>query len=139
MARFATRNRRMGNRLGSIVDSMKNFVALDQGLGATTTTVVIAEAQDTATLAVAADVERGSKIFRIWYEIDVCGLGGTGVQNNFDGYFMKNPGQNLTPPAANNYGVSNEKKFIFKSMHAMIMRNQDGNVTSECSSALMNE
>ncbi len=127
MPRFATRNRRMGNRLGSIVDSMKNFVALDQGLSDATITVVIAEAQDSATLAVAADVERGSKIFRIWYEIDVCGLAGTGVQNNFDGYFMKNPGQNLTPPAANNYGVSNEKKFIFKSMHAMIMRNQDGN------------
>ncbi len=115
------------NRLGGIIDSMKNFTAFDLGLIATTTTTIIAEAQDSATLAVAADVEKGCKIFRIWYEIDVCGLAGSGVQNNFDGYFFKNPGQNLTPPAANNYGVSNEKKFIFKSMHAMIMRNQDGN------------
>ncbi len=126
-ASYGRGRKRTGNRLGSIVDSMKNFVAFDQGLDATTTTVVIAEAQDSAALAVAADVERGCKIFRIWFEIDVCGLAGTGVQNNFDGYFMKNPGQNLTPPTANNYGVSNEKKFIFKSMHAMIMRNQDGN------------
>ncbi len=124
---MARRGGRRPNRLGSVIDSMKNFVAVDGSLSGTLLTTVIAEAQDSAGLAVAADVERGCKIFRIWYEIDVCGLAGTGVQNNFDGYFFKNPGQNLTPPAANNYGVSNEKKFIFKSMHAMIMRNQDGN------------
>ncbi len=121
------RGYRRGNRLGGVIDSMKNFVAIDGSLTDTLLTTIIAEAQDTAALAVARDVEKGCKIFRIWYEIDVCGLLGTGVQNNFDGYFFKNQGQNLTPPAANNYGVSNEKRFIFKSMHAMIMRNQDGN------------
>ncbi len=106
---------------------MKNFVSIDSLLDGTQRSFVIAEAQDTATLAVAADVIKSCKIFRIWYEIDMCELAVSGAQNNFDGYFMKNPGQNLIPPAPNNYGVSNEKKFIFKSMHAMIMRNQDGN------------
>ncbi len=93
----------------------------------TTTEVTIAEAQDSAVLSVSQDVEKGCNIKAIWIDINVCGLGGTGVLNTFDGYLFKNPGSNLTPPAANTWGVSNEKKFIFHTMSTMIMRNQDGN------------
>ncbi len=59
--------------------------------------------------------------------VDGCGLGGTGVLNNMDFYMFKNPGANLTPPAPISVGTSNEKKFVFKTWHFMIMRNQDGN------------
>ncbi len=60
--------------------------------------------------------------------IDVCGLGGTGVLNIADFYILKNPGNNLTPPAPGSTGGSNEKKFIFREWRFMIMRNQDGNM-----------
>ncbi len=59
--------------------------------------------------------------------VDGCGLGGTGVLNDLDFYLIKNPGDNLTEPAPISVGTSNEKKFVFRQWHFMIMRNQDGN------------
>ncbi len=106
---------------------MKNFVVQNGSLTGTTTELVLAEAQDSAVLAVAQDVEKGCSIKAMHIDIDVCGLGGTGVQNVFDGYLFKNPGSNLGAPDPSNWGVSNEKKFIFHTMNSMIMRNQDGN------------
>ncbi len=109
------------------VNSIKNYVVNNQGLTPTQQDVIIADAQDSATLAVSKDVEKGCNIKAIFIDIDVCGISGTGVLNTFDGYIMKNPGSNLTPPSANTWGISNEKKFIFHTISAMIMRNQDGN------------
>ncbi len=115
-----------GRRPMVVVNSTKNFTFANVGLTGTTTEQTLAEAQDSATLAVDADVERGCSIRNMYIIIDVCGLGGTGVLNQFDGYLMKNPGSNLTPPNASTYGISNEKKFIFKHWSFMIMRVQDG-------------
>ncbi len=106
---------------------MKNFVALNSALSGTQTVQDIAVAQDSANLAVVDDVEKGCAINQIYIDIQVCGLAGSGVANHFDGYIMKNPGANLTPPDAVSWGTSNEKKFIFHTMSGMIMRNQDGN------------
>ncbi len=120
---------RRRSSLGNIVNSRKNITG-NPAIGVTSTifTQVLARAQDNPTLAGKNDVQFGCKIKAMWLTFDVCGLAGTGVLNVFHAYIMKNPGANLTPPLPATEGSSNEKKFIFKSWQAMIMRNQDGNV-----------
>ncbi len=109
------------------VDSIKNVLTATVGLTGTQTNQTIAKAVNTPLSASAPEeVSHGCSIKAIWLSLDTCGLGGTGVLNNFDGYLFKNPGANLTPPLPISQGNSNEKKFIVKSWHGMIMRSQDG-------------
>ncbi len=107
---------------------MKNSNAASGGLSGTQTVVNLVKAVNSPESASAPEeVVHGATIKAIWLVIDVCGLGGTGVLNFFEGYVMKNPGANLTPPSPSSVGTSNEKKFVFKEYFGMIMRNQDGN------------
>ncbi len=120
--------RRRGAMSLNIINSIKNQFNTQDGLTGATTTYIIAKAVNTPLSTNASDTSNGCVIKAIWLSIDVCGLAGTGVLNIADFYLMKNPGANLTAPAPIAWGTSNEKKFIFKSWRAMIMRNQDGNV-----------
>ncbi len=107
---------------------MKNVIQLSGGLSGTNVASTIAKAVNTPLSASnAEEVSQGSTIKALWIVIDVCGLGGTGVLNSFNGFLMKNPGANLSPPSAGAVGTSNEKKFVIKQWFGMIMRNQDGN------------
>jgi len=110
-----------------IIDSMKNVIADTEAYTTATTTTLLARAVDSPTTAVAVDVQRGCIIKAIWISLDVCGLAATGALQNMEVFLIKNPGQNLTPPNPFTQGTSNEKKFIFKTWHAMTMRNQDDN------------
>ncbi len=113
----------------AVVNSIKNIVFAAFGIDENRTGSVIARAVDTPLSASVPDqVSQGCVIKAIWVSFDVCGLAGTGVLNNCFIYMLKDPGANLTPPTPGTEGTSNEKKFIIKSWHAMIMRNQDGNV-----------
>ncbi len=116
-----------GNYPRSIVTSIKNQFQNAFGITGTVQGQIFAKAVTTPSPTVASDVAHGCIIKAVWVSLDVCGLSGTGVLNNFNAYMIKNPGNNLTLPAAQSVGTSNEKKFIFKEWSAMIMRNQDGN------------
>ncbi len=98
------------------------------GLSGTVGAVDIAKAVTSPSPTVSTDVSHGCIIRAFYFVLDVCGLGGTGVLNTFNGYIIKNPGANLTDPSPISVGTSNEKKFIFKEWQFMIMRNQDGNM-----------
>ncbi len=111
-----------------IINSIKNQQLKAVGTTGTAQTLIIAKAVNAPVSTVDDNVSQGCIIKAIWVNVNGCGLGGTGVQNNMNFYIMKNPGNNLTPPAPNAWGTSNEKKFIFRSWQFMIMRNQDGNV-----------
>ncbi len=124
--RRASSNRRSGMGLRP-VDSMKNVTVDSGGLTGTLTEIDLVLSQDNPTTAQQNGVSRGSVVKNIWVSLDTCGLGGTGVLNNFQAYLWKNPGNNLTPPTPGTEGTSNEKKFIFRTWSGMIMRNQDGN------------
>jgi len=113
--------------LGQIIDSIKNQVVVATGITGTIATFTVAKAKDSPVTSVDSDVKRGSHIKAIWFSINGCGLGGTGVINNCHFYLMKNEGANLTPPSVIAWGSSNEKKFIIRAWSYMIMRNQDGN------------
>ncbi len=123
--RYSTRRRR-GSSLRP-VNSMKNQMNAGAGITNTITTKDIVVTKDQPVTTVKEEVQRGCIIKAIWLSFDVCGLGGTGVLNFCDAYLMKNPGNNLTEPLPSTVGSSNEKKFVFKTWRAMIMRNQDGN------------
>ncbi len=105
---------------------MKNYVVNNGATSTTLTSVVIANAVDSATLAASADVEKGCTINQVHVTIDICGTAGVDVNNQFDGYIMKDPGANLTPPGCTVWGTSNEKKFIFKTYSRMIMSVAEG-------------
>ncbi len=127
MARFA---RRRGFSRGprAVVNSIKNYHIADFGISSTQTNTTFAKAVTSPSPTVSDDVSHGCILKAVYTTIDVCGIGGSGVLNVADFYMMKNPGANLTPPNPRSQGTSNEKKFIFRTWRAMIMRNQDGNV-----------
>ncbi len=120
-------SRRPRGRGMQVIDSIKNVVSVEASTGTSLGSVNLAIAQDTPVTTTASDVKRGSKIFRIWLEIDCCGLAATGVLQRTGIYLFKNPGANLTAPAVVAVGTSNEKKFVIKQWQYMTMRNQDGN------------
>ena len=130
MAMFSRRNpnRRRGQRPGlSVVNSNKNVFDITSSIGTGTNAQTIAIAKDTADNTVNNEVERGSKIFRIWLELWAYGILASGVNNQFNWYIIKNPGANLTLPGTTVYGTSNEKKFIFRSGKGLLGRLNDGN------------
>ncbi len=122
--RYSTRRRGMA----PIITSIKNVKQNSFGITGTLTLALLAKAVTSPSPTVSSDVSHGCLIKAIYLSFDVCGLGGTGVLNNATMYIMKNPGDNLTEPAPESVGTSNEKKFVIKMWRAMIMRNQDGNV-----------
>ncbi len=117
--------RRRGVR--PVINSIKNQTVIATGTTGTLARFTVAKAVNTPVSTVDSDVSQGCLIKAVHISMNGCGLGGTGVQNNMHIYMIKNPGANLTPPAPNAWGTSNEKKFIFRSWMFMIMRNQDGN------------
>ncbi len=112
----------------SIVNSIKNYHVQQSGITSANTVITVAKATNSPLSTVSNDTSNGCVIKAVYVTIDICGLGGTGVLNVGDMYFCKNPGNNLTLPSPVSYGTSNEKKFIFRTWRAMLMRNQDGNV-----------
>ncbi len=98
-----------------------------QGTTGTFIDILVAKAVNSPVNTTTTDVGQGCQINTLWCSIDGCGTAGTGVSNTMYLYLIKNPGDNLSEPAAVSWGSSNEKKFIFKSWKFMIMRNQDGN------------
>ncbi len=106
---------------------MKNVHFVAFGITSTKVDTTFAKAVNTPLSTVSSDCSQGCLIKAVWIVLDVCGLAGTGVLNNFNAYLIKNPGANLTLPDPASVGTSNEKKFVFKQWKAMIMRNQDGN------------
>ncbi len=122
------RRRASYRRMAPIINSIKNVANNASGLDSTTQKFRFAKAVNDPLSTVATDVSQGCVIKAVYVQIDVCGLGGTGVLNTADFFLMKNPGDNLTVPAPLSQGTSNEKKFIFKTWRFMIMRNQDGNM-----------
>ncbi len=114
---------RRPSRLGQVIDSNKNSISRLDGIAAATKTEIdIALTVDAAANASAAQVTRGCKIFKFWMEMWVEGTADItlGTTYSFDGYIMKNPGDNLTSPTPGTQGTSNEKKFIFKTWKGLI-------------------
>ncbi len=121
--------RRTRNFARPVIDSNKNIVSAFTALAdGTKLNVTIAEAQDSATLAVSKDVERGCVIKAIWIEfwISATAVVAPAVTNGIDCYLWKNPGSNLTSPTPGTEGTSNEKRFIFRVWKGLIGTRTEG-------------
>ncbi len=109
------------------INSEKHDVNFAASLTSTNTVQVLAKAVTAPSNTVSTDCRRGGTIKAIWISLDICGLGTSGTNIRACAYLLKNPGDNLLPPGAFAIGTSNEKKFVIKTWHMMVMRNQDGN------------
>ncbi len=110
-----------------VVNSEKHVVDNTDTVTTTTANILLAKAVTAPSNTVDTDCHRGGLIKALWISLDFCGLAATGILQDMVVYLIKNPGDNLTPPATFAVGTSNEKKFVFKQWSAMTMRNQDGN------------
>ncbi len=121
--RFSTRRRRML----PTVNTEKHVVNFAGSLTSTNEVKDLAKAVTAPSNTVTTDCHRGGHIKAIWISLDMCGLNTSGANLRACAYLFKNPGANLTPPGVLAVGSSNEKRFVIKQWHAMLMRNQDGN------------
>ncbi len=89
---------------------------------------VIAAATDTPTLGATGSVETGCKIngFYIRFEVASNEAIDLGAIPNFYFYLAKNPGANLTLPAANNVGSNDNKRFVIHQEMTMIENKGQG-------------
>ncbi len=113
--------------MAPIITSIKNIFVQAGSTSGSQTNVIIAKAVTSPSPTVSSDTSHGCLIKAIWISLDACGTLGSGVANSFMAYLMKNPGDNLSPPAPESLGTSNEKKFAIKVWRAMVMANSDGN------------
>ncbi len=124
MARYSSRMAlRPINRIKHVVDLSATVTA------AATVNYIIASATDTPTLGVPNSVETGSKINGVYMRFEVASNQVTeaGAIPNFYFYVWKNPGGNLTGPAPNNVGVSDNKNKIIHQEMKMLENQVSGN------------
>ncbi len=94
------------NRIKHVVDNQFSAaVATPQDLN-------IAFSSDTPDQASPTEVETGSTINGFFISVEVVNGGATGVLSNCYFLLFKNPGGNLTIPAANAVGIDDNKRFV---------------------------
>ncbi len=109
------------NRIKHVVDnqfSVAAAAAQDINLVATT---------DTPTLAAPASVETGASIRGIYLKVEVVNTGTAGVLANAYMYVIKNPGGNITLPAANLVGTSDNKRYVIHQEMVMLQMVDNSN------------
>jgi len=89
------------------------------------TSLVIA--QDAPVLAQSDEVETGSTVNGIYLRVEVVNTGVTGVLANAYMIIFKNPGGNLTLPAANAVGVNDNKKYVIHQEMVMLQMVDNSN------------
>ncbi len=123
MARYRSRMAmRPINRIKHVVDSS---AALASG---TSLVSAIATSTDTPTLAATGSVETASKVYGIFFKIEVASNEAisAGAIPNVYLAIGKNPGGNLVIPAANAVGASDNKRFVFHQEMVMIENKGQG-------------
>ncbi len=110
------------NRIKHVIDASATIA------GGAQSNFVIADATDTPTLGVTNSVETGSKINGIYLRVEAASNEAVdlGAIPNFYMYLWKNPGTNLTAPAANAAGSNDNKRFILHQEMTMIENKGQG-------------
>ncbi len=111
------------------INRIKHVVDLNATLAAATQlNDIIATTTDTPTLAAAKSVETGSKINGIYLKVEVASNEtDTGAIPNVYMALWKNPGGNITAPAINSVGTSDNKRFVIHQEMVMLNNLQGGN------------
>ncbi len=95
------------------IRSIKHVVDVQGALttGGQNDVVPLVDAIDSPTTADVDSVEVASRVSSIYLNVQVYATSEASLANVYM-YVMKNPGNNLTPPAPNAVGAADEKKFI---------------------------
>ncbi len=109
------------NRIKHVVDQQFGFAA------AANLDHTVAFASDTPDLATVAECQTGSVIRSVFISCEVVNDGATGVLPNCYFYIIKNPGGNLTLPAANLVGSSDNKRYVFHQEMIMLQSVENSN------------
>ncbi len=121
---FRSRNRgnflRPINRIKHVVDVQQATVA-----GTQVNTTII-QATDTPTLAARTNVETGSKVNAIFLTVEIVATSSAALSNAYLIVF-KNPGGNLTIPAANIVGSNDNKKYVIHQEMVMLQEQTGSN------------
>ncbi len=103
------------NRIKHVIDLQAGMV-----LG-TTNTVNLISTTDTPELASQAENETGSKVNGIYLKVEISSTSGVALNNAYLLIF-KNPGGNLTAPAPNAVGTSDNKKYCIHQEMIMLQK-----------------
>ncbi len=122
MARYRRMALRPINRIKHVVDSSATVAAGSPGL------FTVAIATDTPTLGGTNSVETGSKINGVYMRVEVASNEAISLGAIPNVYFMliKNPGGNITLPAANVVGSNDNKRFVIHQEMMMIENKGQG-------------
>ncbi len=119
--------RRMSNRLRP-VNRIKHVVDNQFAVAAAAVQDInLIVADDQPDLAEPANVLTGSTVNGIFLSVEVVNTGTTGVLANAYMYVIKNPGGNITLPAANLVGVSDNKRFVIHQEMVMLQMIDNSN------------
>ncbi len=82
---------------------------------------------DNPSLGNSSEVQTGSKVNGIYLKVEVVNTGIAGVLANAYMIVFKNPGNNLTIPAANLVGIDDNKKFVIHQEMVMLQMVDNSN------------
>ncbi len=82
---------------------------------------------DNPSLGNSSEVQTGSKVNGIYLKVEVVNTGTAGVLANAYMIVFKNPGNNLTIPAANLVGIDDNKKFVIHQEMVMLQMVDNSN------------
>ncbi len=120
------RSRRRGLNLRP-VNRIKHVVDFQGGVLLGITQVInLAITRDAPVISIPAEVETGSKINGIYLKVEVYGTT-SGALSNVYMAVGKNPGNNLTLPAPNVVGTSDNKKYIIHQEMVMLQKQTNSN------------
>ncbi len=110
------------NRIKHVVDASATTAAAAAGA------FVLADTVDAPVQSDSAQVIVGSKIYGFYIKLEVASNEAIdlGAIPNFYMYVAKNPGNNLTLPAANAVGVNDNKRFVIHQEMTMIENKGQG-------------
>ncbi len=117
---------RRGNALRP-VNRIKHVVDLQyaSALGVNTVNTLIT-AVDNPVLANTAEVQSGSTVNGIYLVVEINATSNTTLSNAYM-YIVKNPGGNLTLPAANVVGASDDKRYVIHQEMVMLQQVANSN------------
>ncbi len=109
------------HRIKHVVDRQASTVA---GTALDTSLII---ATDTPVLAQTDEVETASTVHGIYLRVEIVNTGTTGVLANAYMLVFKNPGGNLTLPAANAVGINDNKKYVIHQEMVMLQMVDNSN------------
>ncbi len=110
------------NRIKHVIDTSATLAA------GTVLPIVIADATDTPTISATKSVETGAKVNGIYLRVEVASNEAIDLGAIPNVYMMvyKNPGNNVTMPAPNVVGGSDNKRFVIHQEMSMIENKGQG-------------